>query len=110
MKEFIKEDSKMEETNVFETENEDMMLIETEATEVETGEEDKSLGSLALLGGLTAAAVAAIVVAVKKHKAKKAGKPKVKKRLKWVEVCDEDVMIDVEAEETEVDEDIEETA
>ena len=108
MKELKKEDSKMEESKVFETENEDMMLIETEATEVETGEEGGSLGAVALIGGALAAVTAAGIWAYKKVKAKKANKPKVKKRLRWVEV-DESDMIDVEVDnETEFDENIEE--
>ena len=108
MKEFIKEDSKMEESKVFENENENIELIETEATEVETCEEGRSLKGLALVGAVIAGVGALGVAAYRKFKAKKANKPHIKKRLKWVEVDEGDV-VDVEVDENKNDENIEET-
>lgn len=99
----------MEESKVFENENEnmdDIELIETEGTEVETDEEGVGFGGLALIGGVLAGVAALGVHAYKKFKAKKDGKPKVKKRLKWVEVDENDVaVVDVK---DETDDDVEE--
>ena len=99
----------MEESKVFENENTD--FVETEGFDVETNEEGGSLAmALAVLGGIGAAVVAGSVWLYKKVKSKKGDKPKVKKRLRWVEV-DDNEMIDVDViNETEFDEDIEETA
>lgn len=102
----------MEESTVFNNENEmeSTELIETEATEVETiDEEGGSWTGLALLGGIVAAGTAAVVHVYRKHKAKKAGKPRVKKRLRWVEEVEDNngKIIDVEVDDDDVEENIE---
>lgn len=98
----------MEESKVtFENENENTELVETEATEVETYEEGSGFKNLALVGAVVAGVTALGVAAFKKFKDKKAGKPRIKKRLKWVEVEDDNV-VDVEVEEVENDENVEE--
>lgn len=101
----------MEESKVFEMENEDenTELIETGTTEVETEDEGGSLLGLGLIGAALAGVTALGVCAYKKFKDKKAGKPRIKKRLKWVEVDESDV-VDVEVDDEETDENIEETA
>lgn len=88
-------------------ENENTELVETEATEVETYEEESGFKNLALVGSALAGVTALGVVAFRKFKEKKTGKPHVKKRLKWVEVEDNDV---IEVNEAEDDENVEETA
>lgn len=97
----------MEESKVFENENENTGLVETEATEVETYEEESSLKNLALVGAVFAGVTALGVAAFKKFKKKKGDKPRIKKRLKWVEV-DDNKVVDVEAKEVKVDENVEE--
>lgn len=98
----------MEESKVtFENENENTELVETEATEVETYEEESGFKNLALVGAVVAGVTALGVAAFKKFKDKKAGKPRIKKRLKWVEVEDDNV-VDVEVKEIENDENVEE--
>lgn len=98
----------MEESKVtFENENENTELVETEATEVETYEEGSGFKNLALVGAVVAGVTALGVAAFKKIKDKKTGKPKIKKRLKWVEVEDNDV-VDVEVKEEINEENVEE--
>ena len=103
----------MEESKVLENENvenENMELVETDTTEVETYEpEEGSFKGLALAGAIAAGVTALGAYAFRKLKDKKAGKPRVKKRLRWVEV-DENDIIDVEVDETKNDENVEETA
>lgn len=74
---------------------EEAEVIDIDDYTVEECGNDK--GKLALvIGGLTLVGAGA-ALAIKKIKEKKAGKPKVKRRLRWVEV--EDTKADVEAEE-----------
>lgn len=94
----------MEESKVtFENENENTELVETEATEVETYEEGGSFKNLALVGAVVAGVTALGTYAFRKLKDKKAGKPRIKKRLKWVEVED-DKVVNVDAEDAYVEE------
>lgn len=96
----------MEESKVFENENEFLELVQAEATDVETEDEGSGFETLALVGGVIAGLIGLGALVVKKVKDKKAGKPKVKKRLKWVEVPECDV---VDVEESDIEEDIEES-
>lgn len=101
----------MEESKVFENETENTELVEAEVIdlpEVETCEEGGNFKGLALIGAALAGATALGVHAYKKFKSKRADKPRVKKRLRWVEVDPKDV-VEVEVDDADEDEDIKET-
>lgn len=102
----------MEEPKVLKDEtenNESTEPVETEATEVDTCEEEGGslAAGLALIGTAIAGVTALAIAVYRKFKPEKADKPKVKKRLRFVEV-DPQSVVEVEDDDTD-EENVEET-